>query len=119
MKKTYSIIIISIGVILIFMGLFKSVPSKQLTDSSILKDSVEYSYIKKYVGGDAYNYIIGSNLVGAEITGTIISKAIYLSSGSIILSLGLFSLLFKDKQTIDKQIEITKPDKEDEELLKF
>ncbi|MCD7907448.1 MAG: hypothetical protein LUH04_07155 [Clostridium sp.] len=47
---------------------------------------------REYVGGDAYNFIIGASLVGAKVSGVTTTKAIYISAGLIIFCMGLNSL---------------------------
>lgn len=91
MKKTYhtpSLIIMGIGVILFCVGLFMKVPSKELTTYTVLADS-GYSVIEEYVGGDAYNFIIGAALVGGEIAGILAQKAIYTVSGLFFFCAGM------------------------------
>lgn len=74
----------------------------------IINGQQTYSYIEpsryilspeKYVGGDAYNYIMEASLKGGEISGTRAAnatfnatEAIYYCTGYIIISLGLFKL---------------------------
>ena len=90
MRKTNSTIIILIGTVLFFIGLFTKVPSKELTTHSALSNN--HSVIEEYVGGDAYNYIIGASLIGGEISGAKTQKAVFISIGLLILSIGLLSL---------------------------
>lgn len=89
MKKHVPTIIITIGVILFCVGLFKQIPSKQLKTYS---SSSQYSVIEEYVGGDAYNYIIGAALVGGEIAGAMTQKAVFMSVGALIFCIGLVML---------------------------
>ncbi|MCI5892088.1 MAG: hypothetical protein MRZ66_01610 [Clostridiales bacterium] len=89
MKKGVSIIVVIIGIILFVVGLGIKVPNKELTTLSILSD--EYSVIDEYVGGDAYNYIIGASLVGGEISGVKTQKAMFESIGLLIMCVGLLS----------------------------
>lgn len=98
MKKNYSIIVMGIGILLIFIGMLLKVPGKELTTYSSLDGVDNYSAIKEYVGGDAYNYIIGASLVGAEISGVIASKATYISVGALVFCIGLLSLSFVEKK---------------------
>ena len=85
--KVISTIIIIIGVILCFVGLFYKIPSNQLTTYSFLND--DHTVIEEYVGGDAYNYIIGASLTGGEIAGATAAKAIYISVGLLIICIGM------------------------------
>ena len=95
MKKGMSIIIAVVGVILFITGLAIKVPSKELTTYSSL--GKKYSVIEEYVGGDAYNYIIGASLVGGEIAGAKTQKAIFISFGLLLLCNGMF-LFVKEKE---------------------
>lgn len=95
MKKGISIIVAIIGVVLLVVGLFIKVPSKELTTHSIL--SGEYSVIEEYVGGDAYNYIIGASLVGGEIAGAKTQKAMFVSIGLLIMCAGALSFAHSSK----------------------
>lgn len=52
MKKSISITVMCIGIVLFCVGLFIQTPQKELTTYSSLDD--EYSVIEEYVGGDAY-----------------------------------------------------------------
>lgn len=96
-SRTTAYIVIAIGIILVFIGLFLQVPSKELTTYSFMKDS-GYSVIEEYVGGDAYNYIIGAALVAGEIAGVMIQKAIFISIGLLISCIGLLKCTHHDKE---------------------
>ena len=100
MKKKISIFVILIGAILFITGLFTQIPSTKLTTYELLGD--EYSVIEEYVGGDAYNYIIGASLVGGEIAGAKTQKAVFISVGLLIICLGLCLLAYskKDKEEV-------------------
>ena len=99
MKKNRTLVLI-IGIILIMAGISIKIPSDQLTTYSFLGDT--YTQIEEYVGGDAYNYIIGAALVGGQIAGAKIQKAVYISVGLLILCIGL---LMKKEQPQDKKEE--------------
>ncbi len=101
------IYLIAIGIILVLIGLFIRVPGAALTTQESL-DGVStayyvlgnsYSAIDEYVGGDAYNYIIGATLVAAKITGAMTARAIFIVGGLICFALGLAlkSLMNKDE----------------------
>lgn len=87
-RNTTAYIVIAIGIVLVCIGLLLQVPSKELTTYSFLGDS-GYSVIDEYVGGDAYNYIIGATLVAGEIAGVMIQKAVFISIGLLIVCIGL------------------------------
>lgn len=97
-RRTASYIVIAIGIVLVCIGLLLQVPSKELTTYSILEDS-GYSVIEEYVGGDAYNYIIGASLVAGEIAGVMIQKAIFISVGLLIFCIGLLKCTRRDHVT--------------------
>lgn len=99
-SKTVAYIVIAIGIVLVCIGLFLQVPSKELTTYSFLDDS-GYSVIEEYVGGDAYNYIIGAALVAGEIAGVMIQKAVFISIGLLIVCIGLLKCARRDDVTKD------------------
>ncbi len=89
MKRGTAVFIMVIGLALVLAGLIIQVPHKELTTYSWLED--EYSVIEKYVGGDAYNYIIGASLVGGEIAGAKAQQAIFISVGLLIFCFGVYA----------------------------
>lgn len=91
-RRTASILVIAIGVALVAIGLFIAVPGDHLTTYKSLADEAGYSYIKEYVGGDAYNYIIGASLVGGHIAGTLTMKAVFVVGGVLTSCIGLLCL---------------------------
>lgn len=99
-----------IGVVLFIVGLRIKVPAKTLTTYRFSSKYVEkYSTIEEYVGGDAYNYIIGAALVGGEIAGAKTQKAVYITGGLLIASIGALAC-FKEqpeKATANKCTENT------------
>ena len=101
MKKGIFISIVAIGAVLFLMGVFIKIPSKELRTFTGSED--KYSVIDEYVGGDAYNYIIGASLVGGEIAGAKTQKAIFISVGLLIICLGLCS--FKDMINDEDDVE--------------
>ncbi len=72
------IFLIIVGIILIILGINFEVPSREF---NIYK-------ITEYVGGDAFNGIIEASIRGGEIAGAMITKAICICSGFIIIALG-------------------------------
>lgn len=97
-SRTIAYIVIALGIVLVCIGLLLQVPSKELTTYSILEDS-GYSVIEEYVGGDAYNYIIGAALVAGEIAGVMIQKAVFISIGLLIVCIGLLRCTRRDNET--------------------
>lgn len=106
MKKKISVLVMVIGLVLFIVGLFIKIPSKELTTYSSLSD--KYSVIEEYVGGDAYNYIIGASLVGGEIAGAKAQKAVFISMGSLIFVIGLLAYSFS-KENIEKTAKANAP----------
>lgn len=91
---------IVLGVILIAVGLLWRIPGEALTTRTSLNgESTEnyvrgntYSAIDEYVGGDAYNFIIGASLVAGEITGVLVSKTICVVGGALCICMGMTTL---------------------------
>lgn len=98
MKKTSAILVMIIGVLLLATGLYLKTPGTKLTTQSYLKGLEKYSVIDKYVGGDAYNYIIGASLIAAEISGILTMKAIFIAVGALIFCIGLISLTWNERK---------------------
>lgn len=92
MKKVVSIIVVLIGLGLVVAGFGIGIPGDHLTTWSSLSDVDGYSYIEEYVGGDAYNYIIGASLVAGHISGNLAAQAILIAGGVITACIGLVSL---------------------------
>lgn len=103
MKKKISILVLCVGVILIAVGIFIQVPGDQLTTYSSLDGKDGYSTIEEYVGGDAYNYIIGASLIAGRISGTIAMKSIFIAMGCLIVCIGLVSIAFVKKEAAINQ----------------
>lgn len=90
-QKPYMCPII-IGILLVLIGLIIRVPGGALTTYKSLDGESaggyyafdnRYSSIDEYVGGDAYNYIIGASLVAGKTAGVIAAKAISIVGGAI------------------------------------
>lgn len=102
MKRNVSLAVCAVGLLLILVGFFISVPGTYLTtidsldgDKSSYHDD-RYSSIEEYVGGDAYNYIIGASLIGGEIAGAKAQKAIFISVGALITCIGILAFVNSD-----------------------
>jgi len=91
-KKYIGIFVIIVGIILFVVGLFIPTPGEKLSTYSF-QTSPEYSQIEEYVGGDAYNYIIGASLVGGKIAGTIAMKGVFIGVGVLIACIGLIYMI--------------------------
>ncbi len=111
MKKEISIVVLCVGVLLLIIGLFLRVPGKNLdVEEYWMGDDYftnEDYIIKEYVGGDAYNYMIGASLAGGEIAGTLAKKAIYITMGCLISSIGALALAFTQKERTESEQEKT------------
>ncbi len=103
---------IAIGILLILIGLIVQIPGGALTTSSYMNGEStdyyvfdnKYSSIDEYVGGDAYNYIIGASLVAGKIAGTIAAKSVFIASGLICLCFGLTLMIQQIAPTDKKEI---------------
>ena len=105
---------------MLIVGLTLQVPGTYLTTYASLDgaaiDGDTASSIREYVGGDAYNYIIGASLVGAKISGLIMAKAVYTAAGVLVICLGLICLFCGPKEPHTKKLEkiVSAPEKADE-----
>ncbi len=68
------------------------------TENYVFDD--KYTAIDEYVGGDAYNYIIGASLVAGKISGIITTKSIFVVGGTLCLCLGITLKLLTKRQII-------------------
>lgn len=100
---------IIIGVILILAGLIIQIPGGALTTYESL-DGVsthgyvfdnKYSSIDEYVGGDAYNYIIGASLVAGKTAGAMAAKAICIVGGVMCFCFGMTLMMMPKKDTLN------------------
>lgn len=94
MKKGGAVTAIVLGIILIVLGIVIRIPSKELTTYKLLEG--EYSIIDEYVGGDAYNYIIGASLVAGNIAAAKISKSLFIAVGVLVMCIGLIANNYAD-----------------------
>ena len=119
-QKLVGTVILLAGVALLIVGLTLQVPGTYLTTYASLDgaaiDGDTASSIREYVGGDAYNYIIGASLVGAKISGLIMAKAVYTAAGVLLICLGLICLFCGPKEPRIKKPEkiVSAPEKADE-----
>lgn len=100
------------GIILIIAGLLIQIPGGALTTFGTLDGDKasnyefddKYSAIDEYVGGDAYNYIIGAALVAGKTAGAMAAKSICMVGGVVLLCAGLtLMLLGKKEETMDTE----------------
>lgn len=86
-KSTKSIIVLVIGIIIFAFGVWYPVPNNFLSEYG-----GGFNKVEKYVGGDAYNFIVASSLLGGQISGNITSKAIFMCTGIILFCIGLINI---------------------------
>jgi len=92
MRKVFVFILIT-GIVLFLLGLFLNVPNTYLRTYGE-ENNPNYSLIEEYVGGDAYNFIIGASLVGAQITGSLTQKAIFICFGIFFICASIAAICF-------------------------
>lgn len=103
------------GILLILVGLLIPVPGGALTTYGTLDGDKtssysfddKYSAIDEYVGGDAYNYIIGAALVAGKTAGTMAAKAACGVGGVLLLCWGLTLMLREKKETPEPGVSTT------------
>ena len=93
-KRGAALAVIIVGIALVAVGLIIAVPGDRLTTYESLGGSDGYSYIREYVGGDAYNYIMGASLVAGHISGTMTMKAVFIAVGALVACMGLLAFVF-------------------------
>jgi len=106
MTRIFSIIGIAIGILLIIMGIATSIPSDTIETGTLAQNNRERGGYQRYVGGDAYNFIIESSIRGGEISGGTAARAVYIGSGAIILSGSLIVL----GTILDKEKAVKRPE---------
>jgi len=96
-KNIISMICMAVGIVLLIVGLSKSIPTSYIGS---------YGYTE-YVGGDAYNIIIEAALRSGRISGAIISKSLYTCVGILITCMsGLkINLVKRSKEVIAEPAE--------------
>ena len=97
-KRGAALAVIIVGIALIAVGLIIAVPGDRLTTYESLGGSDGYSYIREYVGGDAYNYIMGASLVAGHISGAMTMKAVFIAIGALVACMGLLAFVFVPDQ---------------------
>lgn len=111
LKKSYMCPIM-IGLILILIGLIIQIPGGALTTYKFMNGESaggyafdnKYSSIDEYVGGDAYNFIIGASLVGGKIAGTIAAKAVAMVGGAICICFGVTLRMLEQEKDAVKMV---------------
>lgn len=108
MKKICSLLAMIIGITLFVVGYKTEIPSKKLTTYSFMEDE-GYSAVDEYVNGDAYNYIIGASLISGKIAAAKIEKVIFISTGTLIFTIGILALSFSKSNAGNKEDENNLP----------
>ncbi len=111
LKKPYMCPIM-IGLILILIGLIIQIPGGALTTYKFMNGESadgyafdnKYSSIDEYVGGDAYNFIIGASLVGGKIAGMIAAKAVAMVGGAICICFGVTLRMLEQEKDAMKMV---------------
>lgn len=93
MKKAAGIIGLILAIGFVVLGFTTSVPDKYIKSYGSNK-------MTEYVGGDAYNFIIEASLRGGEISGALISKAIYFAVAAVLAVISLSFLGSSDFEAI-------------------
>ena len=108
MTKIFSMIGMAIGALLIIVGIATSIPSDTIETGILARNDRDRGGYNRYVGGDAYNFIIEASIRGGEISGGTAARAVYIGSGGIILSgsLIVFGTIL-DKEKAGKKLEDT------------
>ena len=99
--KRAAIFPIILGIVFIVIGLFIPVPGGALTTYSWMDgeraETFEfdnrYTAIDEYVGGDAYNYVIGASLVAGKMSGYIAAKATLFVVGAVCVCGGMIMIV--------------------------
>ena len=102
-KKTISVVIMVLGIVLFIIGIVYRIPYTYINDAT------------RYVGGDAYNYIIEASIKGGKISGATVAKAVYISIGTLLFSFGLFVNLVSS--VLENKNEIEHSDTKEEKAV--
>ncbi len=86
--KTFAIFGFILALGLLMVGIFFPVPTSELS----------YRNVEKYVGGDAYNYIIAAALEGGKISGAMTLKTVLIVGSVITFMLSGIILVLSKKQ---------------------
>ena len=95
------------GVALIIAGLVIQIPGGVLTTYSFMDGESTTAYefddkyctIDEYVGGDAYNFIIGASLIAGKTSGTMAAKTICIVGGLMCVCSGMVLLSISRKES--------------------
>lgn len=89
-KRLAPYLFFAAGALCLLVGLFFPMPGEDLTTYSL--NGPEYFHIEEYVGGDAYNYIIGACILGGHISGAMTAKAVFAVGGLALICMGAATL---------------------------
>lgn len=110
-RKMASYLMLGIGALCLIIGLVFPLPGEHLTTYSSLANDAGSFYIEEYVGGDAYNYIIGASVLAGHIAGAMMTKSLFIVTGLLLLCAGCLALAFlADKKKQDDGIRPVLPE---------
>ena len=101
-KKSVGLVGIVLGIALIVAGIATTAPSRELESISRIGRGTP-----AYVGGDAYNFIIEASIRGGEIAGARTARAVYVSGGALVLTLGAVTLTSESDKKDETVVEAT------------
>ena len=106
MMKIFSIFGVIIGLALVIAGIATTTPDDIIRTGVLHTDNRDRGGYQRYVGGDAYNFIIESSIRGGEIAGSNSARATYLTGGLMLIAgsfIALGASLDKEKKMIEQQ----------------
>lgn len=86
-KKLAPYLFVGAGALCLLVGLLFPMPGEDLTTYDL--NGAEYFHIEEYVGGDAYNYIVGACILGGHISGAMTVKAVFAVGGLALICVGV------------------------------
>lgn len=89
-KRLTPYLFLGVGALCLLVGLLFPMPGEDLTTYDL--NGAEYFHIEEYVGGDAYNYIIGACILGGHISGAMTAKAVFAVGGLAFICVGVATL---------------------------
>lgn len=108
--KKIAFTLIGLGIVLVLMGVIKQVPPSYLVTTSS-SNGVDFgsvaASVTEYVGGDAYNYIIGAAVVGPQVAAVKIIKWILIVGGILVACIGC--LLYGMAESMENKITNNRP----------
>lgn len=89
-KRFAPYLFLGAGALCLLVGLLFPMPGEDLTTYDL--NGAEHFHIEEYVGGDAYNYIIGACILGGHISGAMTVKAVFAIGGLALICAGVTAL---------------------------